>query len=96
MLSAQMDYCASAMVREALANLGRTEDISFSPSNKRLALAGFSKNNCLVIDVQIGDLPTGKGIYLTDYIELHSPSLELPHGISFIDEESRNLDTNMY
>ncbi len=83
----QIDFTASAEVRQALANLGRTEDVKFSPSNRRLAIAGFARNKILVVDVEIAVSVAGKRVDLTDCVEVESSSLRGPHGLSFIDDE---------
>jgi hypothetical protein len=40
-------------VRAAVAALGRTEDVKFSPSNRRLAVAGFGDHKISVFDVSV-------------------------------------------
>jgi len=84
----QIDFTASAEVRQALANLGRTEDVKFSPSNRRLAIAGYARNKILVVDVEITVSVASKRVDLTDCVEIESSSLHGPHGLSFIDDET--------
>ena len=84
----QIDFTASAEIRQALFNLGRTEDVKFSPSNGRLALAGFARNRILVVDVEIAVSGAGKSVELTGCVEIESSSLHGPHGLAFIDDES--------
>jgi hypothetical protein len=84
----QIEFTASEGVRQALASLGRTEDVKFSPSSTRLAIAGFAKNKILVVEVAIVASRTGKSVELTDCLEVRSPSLRAPHGLSFIDDET--------
>src|SRR5207237_6946749 len=87
-ISMQIDFTASAEVRQALANMGRTEDVKFSPSNRRLAIAGYARNKILVVDVEITVSAAGKRVDLTDCVEMESSSLHGPHGLSFIDDET--------
>src|SRR5438067_9849782 len=87
-ISMQIDFTASAEVRQALANLGRTEDVKFSPSNKRLAIAGYAKNKILVVDVEISVSAAGKSVDLTDCVEMESLSFNGHYGLSFMDEET--------
>lgn len=71
----------------ALARTGRTEDIRFSPDNRRLALAGFAANSCFVFDISIDvshELPL---IRITDFIEIRALELVDPHGFDFIGTE---------
>jgi len=48
-----LDYEAAPGVREAIASLGRTEDIRFSPGRNRLAFAGFGKDKIVVFEIGI-------------------------------------------
>src|SRR5436190_16297890 len=84
----EIEFTASAEVRQGLANLGRTEDVKFSPSNRRLAIAGYAKNKILVGDVEIAFSAAGKSVDLTGCVEVESPSLHGPHGLSFIDDDT--------
>jgi hypothetical protein len=40
-IAPEIDYDAPQHVRDAVVALGRTEDVKFSPSNRRMAVAGF-------------------------------------------------------
>ena len=40
-------------VSDVIASLGRTEDVSFSPNNRRLAVAAFTRNRIVVFDINI-------------------------------------------
>lgn len=84
----QIDYHASDPVRQALAGLGRTEDLAFSPDGRRLAIAGFARNRVLVIDVELAQTAPGAGVHLTGAVEIRSPALADPHGVSFIDADT--------
>ena len=84
----QIEITAPQEVWGALKDLGRTEDVKLSPSNRRLAIAGFAKSKLLVLDVDIVASADGKRVILTDFMEITSPSLLRPHGLFFIDEET--------
>ena len=43
----QLEFKASNAVRAALSYTGRTEDVRFSPYNRRLVLAGYGLNHLL-------------------------------------------------
>ena len=81
---AEIDYSATASVREAVAAIGRTEDVRFSPNNRRLAVAGFNLNRVTVFDVEI----TRAAVALTGAVEISSPDLNRPHGLDFIDDDT--------
>jgi hypothetical protein len=83
----ELPYTATARVAEAIASLGRTEDVRFSPSNRRLALAGFRRGRLAVFDVEIAAAASGEtSIALSGGVELTSPALKSPHGLDFIDD----------
>lgn len=84
----QIEFTASNEVWGVLKDLGRTEDVKFSPNNRRLAIAGFARNKLVVLDVDIASSAAGKRVILTDFMEITSSSLHAPHGLFFIDEET--------
>jgi len=84
---AQIDYVASEHLRDVVASLGRTEDVRFSPNNRRLAVAGFFRNKITVFDVSIATSRGSKSIALTGATEISSTHLNNPHGLDFIDDE---------
>jgi hypothetical protein len=83
----RLTYTASDHVQNVIADLGRTEDVKFSPSNCRLAVACFGKNQIVIFNVCITGAPYERKISLTDATKIFSPYLRYPHGIDFIDEE---------
>ena len=82
--AASIDYLPTPAVRIALATLGRTEDIRFSPDNSLAALAGFGHNTCLLLTMKIDWRHGVPSIVLDDFIEIHSPAIMHPHGFDFI------------
>jgi DNA-binding beta-propeller fold protein YncE len=82
----QIELTASTEVLAVVTELGRTEDVKFSPNNRRLAVVAFARNKVVIFDVQIAAATAGKRVSLTDAIEITSSSFEEPHGLSFIDE----------
>jgi hypothetical protein len=83
----RIDYLAPQHVRDAVLSLERTEDVRFSPSNRRLAVAGFLKNKITVFEVSIAASQNSKSIVLTDVAEFSSACLSAPHGLDFIDDD---------
>jgi hypothetical protein len=84
----RVNYEAPQHVREIIASLGRTEDVKFSPSNRRLAMVGYRANKVAVIDVEFDVSPRGTKIRLADAAEVVSPRFNQPHGVDFIDDET--------
>jgi DNA-binding beta-propeller fold protein YncE len=81
-------FTASDPVWASLKDLGRTEDVKFSPDNRRLAIVGYKKNKLVVFDVDIAVSSGITTVSLTDVVEVTSASLSAPHGLTFIDDET--------
>ena len=84
----EADVVAPDGVRAVIARMGRTEDVSFSPDNRRLAVAGFGEDRVFLLDVLVDDRPTGVRLHATGITELTSPSLREPHGLCFINDHT--------
>jgi DNA-binding beta-propeller fold protein YncE len=80
----EIEYRAPDSVRAVVGSMGRTEDVRFSPGNRRLAIAAFNRGTITVLDVEIA----GARVSLTGAVEIASPCLEYPHGIDFLDEDT--------
>ena len=86
-LASQIAYSASKHVHNAILSLGRTEDVRFSPSHRRLAIAQFIKNKITLFEVSFTTSRDTKRISVTGATEISSSYLNNPHGLDFIDEE---------
>ena len=84
----RIDFTAPQHVRDTIASLGRTEDVKFSPSNKRLAIAAYRKNEIAVFDVNIDPSPNGARVNLPSVVEIFSSQFNEPHGLDLLDEET--------
>ena len=84
----QLEYSASAAARKAIADLGRTEDVQFSPANRRLAVAAFHNNRIAVFDVALSRVAGVPRVALGAVVEIASPSLKGPHGLCFLDDDT--------
>src|SRR5438552_5537848 len=82
----KIQYTAPQSVTDAVSSLGRTEDVRFSPSNRRLAVAAFKRNRIVVFDIASSSGATR--VALTGGVELSAPALQLPHGLDFIDDDT--------
>jgi DNA-binding beta-propeller fold protein YncE len=83
-----LPFTASDDVRAALANIGRTEDVAFSPDERRLAIAGYTKGTCLVFDIDLDLVGGRRKIALSNPLAFTSPNLDKPHGLSFLDSRT--------
>jgi DNA-binding beta-propeller fold protein YncE len=84
----QLEFKASNAVRAALSDTGRTEDVRFSPDNRRLVLAGFGLNHLLILRIAIESGSAGPTIVADDFMELTSDGITDAHGVDFIDERT--------
>lgn len=84
----KIDYRATDRVHALIASLGRTEDIRFSPNNRRLAIAAFNKGRIAILDVEVGKSGGLPAVSLTGGFEISSSALSFPHGVDFLDDET--------
>lgn len=83
----RLDYETSDEIRGVINDLGRTEDVKFSPNNRRLALVGFNAGRIVIFDLFVAFNGGAIEIVITDYFIVASPSLKFPHGVAFIDND---------
>lgn len=79
---------ASDEVRAALARLGRTEDLAFSPNGRWLVIPSFARDSVGLVGL---DIEAGDGrpeVTITGVAELAPPGLDHPHGVDFVDHET--------
>jgi len=84
----QCKYSVPDHVFDTIISLGRTEDIKFSPSNRRLGLAAFHKNKIVIFELSLRLASQQKSITVTDATEFSSTSFNSPHGLDFVDERT--------
>lgn len=84
----KIDYRATDRARAMIASLGRTEDLRFSPNNRRLAIAAFNNARIAILDVEISTAGGSPDVSLTGGLEISSPALRYPHGVDFLDDET--------
>ena len=87
-MSAEVPYSASVAAHRVIADLGRTEDVQFSPSNRRLAVAAFHHNRIAVFDVAISRCAGKAQVALNGVVEIEAEMLKGPHGLCFLDEDT--------
>lgn len=73
---------------EALRQVGRTEDVRFSPDNKRVALPGFRQGSCLILDLEFVRQGNEQHIEITGFVDIRSEAICRPHGLDFIDNDT--------
>ena len=67
-----VEFRPSRAVAEALARFGRTEDVRFSPDNRLLAIAGYHREACLFLRIEIGQGPRGPLVAANDVREVEA------------------------
>ena len=87
-MALSIPYAAPQTVIDAVASLGRTEDVRFSPSNRRLAVASFLRDRVVVFDIDITSSSGSTAVALTGGVALSSPAMRWPHGVDFIDDDT--------
>jgi hypothetical protein len=87
-LCPRIAFMPSDGVKTALANLGRTEDVQFSPDDSKLAIAGYNNNKILLLDIEVKTAKNRIVIECEDWLEITSPSFNYPHGLFWIDSST--------
>src|SRR4029079_16404459 len=88
LMSVEVQYSASAAAARAIADLGRTEHVQFSPSSRRLAVAAFHHNRIAVFEVEISRSAGKPQVALNSVVEIAAETLKGPHGLCFLDEDT--------
>jgi DNA-binding beta-propeller fold protein YncE len=83
----RLDYAAPSSTRALIAQLGRTEDIAFSPDNRHLAIISFAREQVVVVDVTISD-GARRRVVLDKSVAIASPALRAPHGVDFLGDDA--------
>ena len=84
----EFPFEATEIVLSVLDKIGRTEDLSFSPNNLRLAIASYGFNKIVIFDLDINIDTNIESILVTDCCEIISPELNHPHGIAWLDNQT--------
>ena len=84
----RIPFKADDHVTSAIRRLGRTEDMRWSPSGRRLALAGYLRNRVLILEAVTETAAEPLLVELTGHLEIESPSFNHPHGVAWLDEQT--------
>ncbi|MCB1866917.1 MAG: hypothetical protein KDG50_15980 [Chromatiales bacterium] len=77
----------SELVARVLDEVGRTEDLDFSPDNRRVAIVGYMTNTIALVDLDIRFTTEGARIVARDAFRFRSGTIRHPHGVAFIDDD---------
>ena len=86
-VASKLKFKASKYVGEIVRSLGQTEDVKFSPSGSRLAVANYGSDTITIFDISITGSQNSKQIDLINAAVISSSDLKRPHGLDFIDDE---------
>lgn len=84
----EIPFIADADAQRAIDEIGRTEDVHFSPDNRRLALVGHLDNRLLVLGVRFFSDGATSRVHLHGPQEVVSDAFAYPHGVFWIDNET--------
>lgn len=84
----ELRFEASEAVSAALAAVGRTEDLRFSPDSKMIGMAAHVRNVLLLLRVHIELGESGPKVRIDDFAELTSPAFGGLHGMDWLDGET--------
>lgn len=87
----QIPIRATEPVQAALGDVGRTEDLRFSPDGTLLVLAGFTKKRCLVLRVGVETGEQGPLVTIDDHMYVTSDGISNVHGVDFLDSRTLAL-----
>lgn len=82
-----VQFSGSDEVLRALAAVGRTEDVQFSPDGKRLAIAGFAESRILILEVESMTAEPSWSLHFSRATIVKSASFSQPHGLTWADDE---------
>lgn len=83
----KIDFKTTEKIRYIIDNIGRTEDVTFSPDNSRFIIAEFIANKLHFFNVEFDRSTSPPGIAITNYCKITSPDIKNPHGVCFLDDE---------
>lgn len=83
-LGSALPIQADPDVRAAIGRIRRTEDIRFSPDDRRLAVVDYSAECLHLFEVDLSPVAAGGGVALRGCCVLKSPTFRSPHGVAFL------------
>ncbi|QYG94767.1 hypothetical protein HC251_21580 [Iamia sp. SCSIO 61187] len=81
-----LDHEIATSAADALAALGRTEDVAFAPDGRRLAIADFGRHLLVVVDVAVTAGDAGVALTVGRVVEVTATGLDQPHGVAWLDD----------
>ena len=87
-LAHQIEATGPAAVLDAIAALGRTEDLCFSPDGRRVAITCFRGRAVAVVGVEVSDVGQVPSVVHPAMTVLQAVGLEEPHGVDWLDDRT--------
>ncbi len=82
---ARVGFRATDRVMAAIRSMERTEEATFSPDGRLLAIGGFGLNRINLFSMEVVGRGQTRSIDIPACVTIHSNVLQGPHGIAFID-----------
>lgn len=83
----KLEYQASDVIRNAINEIGRTEDVKFSPDGSSFIIAEFLANALHWFTLELDRSTSPPGIIVTGYSKITSPDIRNPHGVCFLNDD---------
>ena len=87
-LDHEIEPCVDPAVARGLAEVGRTEDLRFSPDGRRIAIAGFARRTVVLVDVEVTGASGAVPTVTIDGLVVAATDLAQPHGLDWLDAET--------
>ncbi|MGH7885949.1 MAG: hypothetical protein ACRENO_09675 [Thermodesulfobacteriota bacterium] len=87
MINSKINYETTTEISGIISNIGRTEDVKFSPDNKRFVIAEFLENKIHLFSIDVDRTLSPLRISIPKYSLITSSNLNQPHGICFLDND---------
>lgn len=84
----EVPFTLSDSAKVALMNIGRTEDVAFSPNKNFLAIVSFSGNKIVIFRVEVHETDLEMRLVVDHALTVFSLHLKYPHGVAWLDDES--------
>jgi hypothetical protein len=84
----EVPYEAALAARTVLDRCSRTEDVRFSPNNRRLAFADLERDLIVVVDVDVDTVEGRPRVGLLGAVECSAPCLDGPHNVEFLGDDT--------
>ena len=83
----RLNYEATDKIRSIINDIGRTEDIKFSPDSSKFIIVDFLESKIHLFTYQIKEAKPERFVEITRYCLIRSREIKDPHGVSYLGDE---------